>query len=85
VGVDGAHAFIRRSEAHPSFWLQFDEGLPQAWESLFAKARLAQAIGEEDAAILTADNDSGRIDPLKYATPRKPQRQTAVAQGSLGP
>jgi hypothetical protein len=76
--------FIRQSEAHPSFWaiLDDEEKTPPAWGALFAKARLAQAIGEEDAARLTADNDSDRIDPLKYITPRKPARLAGLTQGS---
>jgi hypothetical protein len=59
--------------AHPSFWVYFeeDEKTPQEWEALFDRARLAQAIGEQDATLLVGDDVSGRVDPLKYVTPRK--------------
>ena len=66
--------FIKRTEAHPSFWESFKDGekTPQEWEGIFDRARLAQAIGEEDAAKLTGNDDSGRrVDPMKYVTPRK--------------
>jgi hypothetical protein len=76
--------FIRRSEAHPLFWTAFDkdEKTPQAWGAFFAKARLAKVIGAEDAARLTVDSDSDRINPMKYVTPRKPPRITGLAQDS---
>jgi hypothetical protein len=49
------HKFIWRSEVHPLFGviLDEDERKPQAWGALFAKARLAQAIGEGDTASKT--------------------------------
>jgi hypothetical protein len=43
--------FIKRIDAHPSYWVAFneDKNSPQEWEALFDRACLAQAIGEEDA------------------------------------
>jgi hypothetical protein len=58
--------FIKRVDAPPNFWVFFDEDekTPQEWEALFKRARLAQAIGEEDAARLIRSEVTGRVDPL---------------------
>jgi hypothetical protein len=59
--------FIKRVDAHPTFWVIFeeDEKTPLEWEALFERARLAQVIGEEYAARLVGSNVAGRVDPLK--------------------
>jgi hypothetical protein len=79
------HKFIRPTEAHPLFWKSFEDGekTPQEWEGLFDRARLAQAIGKENAARLTGSNESGlRVDPIKYITPRKRAISTSLHQDS---
>jgi hypothetical protein len=72
--------YLKQVDAQPSFWVSFEEDkkMPQEWEALFERARLAQVIGEE--ARLIGGDKTGRVGPLKYITPRKMIRQQFLRQ-----
>jgi hypothetical protein len=79
------HKFIKQSEAHPSFWVGFDEDkkTPEEWEVKFEKACLARSFGEEEAARLTASSAASKGDHLSFVTPRKANRPLELGQSPL--